>query len=100
MSRRVLLLMMMACAPPEYGEGPEVYSEPTLHIGDSWIFSPTRINRIDLELGEDAVDILRSERGFSYPRNKVRASATITSIHRVNWFTIDTNAHSEARASS
>ena len=69
----------VACAPPEYGEGAQVYSEPTLHIGDSWLFSPTRINRIDIELGEDALEILRSERGFSYPRNTVRASATIDS---------------------
>ena len=75
----MLLLAALACAPPEYGEGPEVFSEPTAHIGDSWIFSPTRINRIDIELGEDALEILRSERGFSYPRNTVRASATMDS---------------------
>ena len=72
-----LALLAAACAPPEYGTGPEVFSEPTEHIGDSWLFSATRINRIDLELDADAVEILRSERGFSYPRNTVRAAATV-----------------------
>ena len=55
--------------------GPELFSEPTTHDGDDWLFSPNRINRIDLTLDEDAVEILRSERRFSYPRNKVRADA-------------------------
>ena len=72
-----LSLLAGACAPPEYETGPEVFSAPTEHIGDSWLFSATRINRIDLELDADAVEILRSERGFSYPRNTVRSAATI-----------------------
>ena len=80
MSRALLLalgLLAAACAPPEYAAGAEVFSPPTEHIGDSWLFSATRINRIDLELDADAVEILRSERGFSYPRNTVRSVATV-----------------------
>ena len=64
-------------AESRYGTGPEIFSEETAHIGDSWIFSSERINRIDLEVGEDAMEILLSERRFSYPRNKVRVEASM-----------------------
>ena len=61
----------------EYETGPDVFSEPVAHIGDDWLFSSARINRIDVEIGEASMEILRAERIASYPRNSVRASAVI-----------------------
>ena len=49
-----LLSFLLGCAEQSYKAGPEVYSAPTDHIGDEWIFSSTRINRIDLEVDEDS----------------------------------------------
>ena len=76
-----LLALLVACegkgGDDDYGTGPQVFSEPTVHIGDSWLFSSTRINRISLTIDFEGMRILRSERRFSYPRNKVRAAAFI-----------------------
>jgi len=66
-----------ASKPGDYGTGPAVWDEPTEHNDDSWLFASDRINLIELEIGEDAMKILRSERRFSYPRNKVLGTASI-----------------------
>jgi spore coat protein CotH len=72
-------LFLLGCvAEPGGGDlGPEVFSEPVAHDDDSWVFSSDRIYRIDLEIGESSMEILRSDRRFSYPRNKARAAAVI-----------------------
>ncbi len=72
-------LFLLGCvAEPGGGEpGPEVFSEPVAHDDDSWFFSSDRIYRIDLEIGESSMEVLRSDRRFSYPRNKARAAAVI-----------------------
>ncbi len=72
-----LFLLLSACAPPEYGTGPEVFSEPTPHYDDSWLFDHGRINRIELFVGEEEERILRAERTFTDPRNEVRATAIL-----------------------
>jgi spore coat protein CotH len=72
-----LLLLAAGCEPPVYGTGPEVFSEPTDHTGDDWVFDHGRINRIDLTIGPDAEEILRSDRALSSPKKEVRADATI-----------------------
>ncbi len=73
----VALLLLAGCEPPVYGTGPEVYSEPTDHLGDDWVFDHGRINRIDLTLDADAEEILRSDRPFSSPKKEVRAQASV-----------------------
>jgi spore coat protein CotH len=77
--RWIGLAGLLACTETEEipGAGPEIASEPTVHIGDSWLFSTTRINRIELEIDDDAAEILRAERRFSYPRRTAPAQATI-----------------------
>lgn len=72
-----LLLVLAGCEVDAYETGPEVFSDPIEHTDDSFVFSYDRINRIDLELDDGALQILASERLFSYPRNKVRARGTI-----------------------
>lgn len=72
-----MILLMLSCAQPTPGAGPEVFSPPTVHVGHDWLFSPTRINRIDLEIPEDSQAILAAQRRFSYPRDKALAWATI-----------------------
>ena len=67
----MLWLAILACAPPEYGTGPVVYDDPVPHEGDAWLFSHERINRIDITLDEDALEILRAEavlRGVPWER--------------------------------
>lgn len=73
----LLWALLGGCGAPVYEAGPEVFSAPGEHIGDDWIFSSARINRIDLEIPEESMEVLRAERRFSYPRFKVRASAVI-----------------------
>jgi len=71
------LLLLVGCEPPVYGDGPEVWSDPIPHVGDDWLFDHGRINRIELVIGPDAEEILRSDRAFSTPKKEVRAQATI-----------------------
>jgi spore coat protein CotH len=68
---------LLACAPSEYGSGPEVWSDFAEHHDDGWLFEHGRINLIELEIDEDAERILRSERTFTDPRNEVPATASI-----------------------
>ena len=70
-----LLLLAVGCEPTVYGTGPEVFSEPTAHADDAWVFDHGRINRLELFLGPDAEEILRSDRALSSPKKEVRASA-------------------------
>ncbi len=72
-----LLLLAVGCEGTVYGTGPEVWSEPTEHLDDGFLFDQTRTNRIELTLDEDAEEILRAERVFTQPRNEVRGRATI-----------------------
>ncbi|MDP6933974.1 MAG: CotH kinase family protein, partial [Myxococcota bacterium] len=72
------LTLLAACEEtPGYGTGPDTWSEPIEHDGDDWLFSSSRINLVELEIDEDAMEILRAQRLFSYPRDKVRAQAVI-----------------------
>ena len=70
-----LLLLLGGCEPTVYGTGPEVWSAPTDHADDAWVFDHSRINRLELSLSPDAEEILRSDRAFSSPKKEVRAQA-------------------------
>ena len=72
-----VLTMAVGCEAEPYGTGPAVYDDPIAHPDDGFIFSSERINRIDLEIGDDALEILASQRLLSYPRDKVRAEGMI-----------------------
>ena len=69
-----MTLLLLACAEPAvYPNGPEVFDEPLeVHEDDAFLFAVDRINRIDLEVDEDAQEILLAQRRMSYPRDKVR----------------------------
>lgn len=71
------LLLLLGCEPQLYGTGPEVFSEPTPHVGDDWVFDHGRINRIELSIEPEAEEILRSDRAFSSPKKEARAEAVI-----------------------
>ncbi len=73
------MIWLFACyGPGDYSAGPEVFDEPLAeHEGDDWLFTAERINRIDLEVDEDAQEILRAQRRMSYPRDKVRVEAWV-----------------------
>ena len=73
----VVFTMAVGCEAEPYGTGPLVYDDPIAHPDDGFIFSSERINRIDLEIGDDALEILASQRLLSYPRDKVRAEGMI-----------------------
>ena len=74
-----MTLLLLACAEPTvYPAGPEVFDEPLeVHESDDFLFAVDRINRIDLEVDEDAQEILRTQRRMSYPRDEVRVEAWV-----------------------
>jgi spore coat protein CotH len=73
----IVLLSVLGCEPTEYATGPQVWSEPTDHANEDFLFDHTRINRIDLTLGPTQEEILRAERTLTSPRNEVHGLATI-----------------------
>ena len=73
-----MIWLLLACQTSEGpAPGPEVFSPPTAHIGHDWLFSPQRINRIDIEIPDNSWAILAAQRRFSYPRDKAMATATL-----------------------
>ncbi len=73
-----MIWFLLACQPAEVPQaGPEVFSPPTAHVGHDWLFSAERINRIDLEIPDNSLEILAAQRRFSYPRDKAMAWATV-----------------------
>lgn len=71
-----LTLSHAGCYKP-CGPGFDVFSEPTAHEDEGFLFSWERINRVEITVDEDAARILAAERIYSQPRNKVRATVEI-----------------------
>lgn len=73
----IAFLLLIACEEGPYGVGPEVYDPPVPHVGDDWLFSTTRISRVDFTLSDEALEILRAERPLTDPRHEVRGEALL-----------------------
>jgi MYXO-CTERM domain-containing protein len=72
-----LIWLLLGCEPTAYDDGPDVFSAPVPHDGDAWLFDVGRISRIDVELDDDALEILRAEHLTDYPRSKVRGQVVV-----------------------
>ena len=73
----MMILFFLSCDVKEYEQGVSFFDSYVDHNDETFLFDPFHINEISMTIGEESVKILRSERRFSYPRNKVRADIKI-----------------------